>query len=320
MSVSFDVTVEVLWEAWLAFRRGKARSAAIEEFAYYLESNLLDLLADLLGGSYTHGTYKRFVVTDSKRREISVAAVRDRVVHRLLYDYLTRVFDHRFSYDAWSCRKDKGLTAAIKRVQEFARGFPRAYFWRMDIKKFFDSIHQPALIRFLGRPGMDERALGVCKLIIRSYATEPERGMPIGNLTSQIFANVYLNELDRYSAYCIRPLRYARYGDDAIFVFPSLDAAKTGRELAKNFIEKELSLTINPKSDIVKPVRWGIKYLGVWIYPSGKGLMNSVRSRIDERLEWANVSSYSGLVSQNEPERIRALFDWKLYEKIIRRS
>lgn len=318
--MSFDVTVEVLWGAWLAFRRGKECAAAIEEFAYYLENNLLDLLANLLDGSYKHGAYKRFVVTDSKRREISVAAVRDRVVHRLLYDYLTRVFDHRFSYDAWSCRKDKGLTAAIKRVQEFARGFPHAYFWRMDIKKFFDSVHQPTLMRFLGRPRIDEQALDLCESIIKSYATEPERGMPIGNLTSQIFANVYLNELDRYAAHYIRPLRYARYGDDAIFVFPSLSVAKAGRELAKSFIENELSLTINPKSDIVKPIRQGIKYLGVWIYPSGKGLMNSVRSRIDERLEWANVSSYSGLVSQNEPERIRTLFDWKLYEKIIRRS
>lgn len=314
----FDVSIENLWHCWLAFVRGKKRSAAIEDFAYHLEDNLFALRADLISGSYCHGSYRQFTVIDSKRREISVAAVHDRIVHRLLYEYLVPLFDPRFIYDAWSCRRDKGLLGAILRAQEFAHKFPRAYVWRMDIKKFFDSIHHDTLLQLLIARNIDPMALGLCKKIIESYKTRSGFGMPIGNLTSQIFANIYLNEFDRYAAHIIHPLRYMRYGDDALFLMPSRTAAEALREKACAFIREKLYLKINPKNDIVVPIRRGIKFLGVWLYPGGRRLVSRVRKRMDIKLSAGNIASYSGLIRHHEPKRQRVVFHWKLYERIIR--
>lgn len=316
----FDVSIENLWRAWLAFRIGKRRSAATFEFAYSLEHNLFALHTELTQGTYRHGAYRQFTVTDSKRRKISVAPVRDRIVHRLLYEYLVLLFDQRFIYDAWSCRKGKGLLAAIERAQDFAHRFSRAYVWRMDIKKFFDSVHHDTLLKLLTMRNIDPVALALCKTIIESYQTRAGFGIPIGNLTSQVFANIYLNELDRYAMHTIHPLRYMRYGDDALFLMPSQSATDAIRGKVSVFARETLHLTINPKNDIVVPVRRGVKFLGTWIYPHGRRIVTSVRARIGKQLASENVASYSGLVRRHESEREHIKFHWLLYERIIQKS
>ena len=120
------------------------------------------------------------MVTDNKRREISVASIRDRVAHRLLYDYLVKVYDRTFIYDAWSCRKDKGVIGAINRVQDYARGHPRNFVWRMDITKFFDSVQHKTLCFILKRRLQgDPTALALASKIINSYPEKiPERERP----------------------------------------------------------------------------------------------------------------------------------------------
>ena len=163
-----------IWKAWFAFRKGKRMSEGMHEFQYSLESNLFELFQDLNNGVYTHGPYRQFVVCDNKRREISVSSVRDRVVHRLLYDYLVPIWDKTFIYDAWSCRKGKGLLGAIERTQSFLRSFPQAYVWRADIKKFFDSVNHEVLLKILARRTKDASAMGLAKKVIKSFTTGSE--------------------------------------------------------------------------------------------------------------------------------------------------
>src|SRR3990167_7098857 len=164
-----DLSLANIWRSWWNFRRGKRASTAITEFAFYLEQNLYKLHQELINGEYRHGDYEHFIVRDNKRREIAVANVRDRVVHRLLYDYLVPIWDKTFIYDAWSCRKNKGLYGAIDRAQLFMKTYYSGWVWRTDIIKFFDSVNQSTLKRLLRRRVHDPAALWLLDEVINSY-------------------------------------------------------------------------------------------------------------------------------------------------------
>lgn len=164
-----DVSLTNFWRSWQDFRRGKRRSQSIETFEYYLEENLRQLQQDVTSSNYKHGGYQKFIVHDNKRREIAVADVRDRVVHRLLYNYLVPLFDKTFIYDAWSCRKGKGHHAAIARVQSLVSRYYNCWYWRTDITKFFDSINQTVMKELLWRKVKDPVARALMDEVINSY-------------------------------------------------------------------------------------------------------------------------------------------------------
>ena len=166
---SIDTSVTDIWRTWRNFRRGKKPSRAILIFEAELEENLLLLCRDLNSGTYRHSDYSHKIVNEKKRRDIFVASVRDRVVHRLLYDYLTPIFDPVLDYDVWSCRVGKGLHACLWRVANLMTRFPDAWVWRADISKFFDNVNQDVLKNCLIRRVSDPRALELCYEIINSY-------------------------------------------------------------------------------------------------------------------------------------------------------
>lgn len=169
-SVSIDLSLANIWKSWYKFRRGKRKTKELDCFQYFLEKNLLQLYSDLNRNEYKHGGYKKFTVVDNKKRKISVATVRDRIVHRLLYEYLVEIYDKTFIYDAWSCRKGKGLIGAIERTQKFLRKYPDSFVWRSDIKKFFDNVDHQTLIKFLLLKITDNEAIVILKEIISSYS------------------------------------------------------------------------------------------------------------------------------------------------------
>jgi len=168
---SIDLSLRNIWQSWFNFKKGKRMTAKLHAFQFYLEQNLSDLHRDLENGTYRHGGYRKFTVCDNKLREIACAGVRDRVVHRLLYDCLVPIFDKAFIYDAWSCRKDKGLMGAIERAQTFLKKNPLAYVWRADIRKFFDSADQEVLMRFIERRITDPKAVRLIQEVISSFPT-----------------------------------------------------------------------------------------------------------------------------------------------------
>jgi len=254
-----------------------------------------------------------------------VASVRDRVVHRLLYEYLNKIYDKTFIYDAWSCRKNKGLIAAIERTQKFLRKYKNSFIWRADIRKFFDNADHQILLKILFLRVKDTKAMNIIREIIVSYSAPirerervkaPRRGMPIGNLTSQIFANIYLNELDRFVKHIVRPQAYLRYGDDFVIISEKLDLPKQNKNKIIEFIKSELRLEINAQNDIMVKAKQGLKFLGVWIFPKGRKLNKRSWNRARTLLNNKNISSYSGLVKQHCKEKIIKEFNWIILEKL----
>lgn len=312
-----------IWNCWFLFRRGKKASHDIDAFEYTLETNLSGLQADIADGSYRHGGYWIFTVTENKRREIAVASVRDRVVHRLLYEYLVPIYDKTFIFDVWSCRKGKGLVGAIERTQDIFSRYPEAFVWRADIKKFFDSVDHDVLKRILSLRITDPAALRLLRQVIDSYGIADcedgfdarRNGIPIGNLTSQIFANIYLNEADRFVKHELCPAAYLRYGDDFFIIAGSWAEARAFRSRIIAFLRSELRLEINPKHDILIPVRRGLRFLGVEIFPGGRRLNMRNRVRIGRKLSLKNVSSYRGLLRRHESVKRIRRFDWVFLER-----
>ncbi len=140
-----DLSLENIWRSWFEFRKGKRATDDLYAFQYYMENHLYELFKDLNSGRYCHGGYREFIVCDNKRREISVATLRDRIVHRLIYDFLEKIYDKTFIYDAWSSRKGKGLLGAIERASYFLKSYPHTHthtpqshfpwIWKCDVRK-----------------------------------------------------------------------------------------------------------------------------------------------------------------------------------------
>lgn len=169
------MSLKNIWSSWFAFRKGKRPTAELYEFQHHLERNLFELFKDLNKGNYRHGGYKTFIVSDNKRREISVASIRDRVVHRLVYDHLNKSYDKTFIYDAWSCRLGKGLLGAIERAQHFLKKYPHSFVWKGDVHKFFDSVDQKTLVEILSFRVKDAKTYKVLEEIIGSFSEGIDR-------------------------------------------------------------------------------------------------------------------------------------------------
>lgn len=281
-----------------------------------LEANLLQLAQALQTGTYRHGQYDLFVVHDPKRREIAVAQVGDRIVHRLLYSYLMPIWDKTFDYDAWGCRPDKGLLAAVQRAQAHSKKYQAGWIWRGDISKFFDTIDQPTLRQLLQRRVTTPVAQRLLENVLIGYSLGNQRGMPIGNLTSQIFANIYLNQFDRYVRQELKPLAYIRYGDDFVLWLPHHAAAFRARHTGTQFLVEELKLQINPKHDLVQPAKNRLAYLGVDLWPTGRRLQKHTKARIDRQLTMYNSASYDALFRHHQPDRYRRNLQQNLFDKI----
>lgn len=168
-NVSIDVSLANIWKCWFLFRKGKKATPTIDEFSFYLEENLRRLENSIQNSTYQHSGYATFVVSDNKRRDVSVASVRDRVVHRILYEYLVEIYDKTFIFDVWSCRKEKGLLGAINRAEHFLTHFPRSFIWRTDIRKFFDNVDHVVLTEILTFRISDPVALKLLMTVINSY-------------------------------------------------------------------------------------------------------------------------------------------------------
>lgn len=314
---SIEISLGMIWQSWWAYSKGKHSSRDLQEFQYYLEANLFQLWQDLQSGQYKHGGYRQFRVTDNKARDISVARMRDRVVHRLLYDYLTPLYDKTFIYDAWSCRVGKGLIGCVQRTQQFLRSSPDAFIWRADVQKFFDSVNHEVLLSIIRRKVTDPKVLCLLEEVIRSFASFKGQGtgMPIGNLTSQIFANIYLNELDRFVKNTLKPYAYLRYGDDFILIHNDLKLLGMFQNKTESFLNEQLKLKLHTKNNLIIKAKHGLKFLGVVLYPKGRRLNRRNWSRTQRRINTRNIGSYWGLVGQNQPADLKKL-QWCTLPKV----
>lgn len=276
-----------------------------------MESNIDQLHQLLTSRAYHHGTYAHFIVQDSKKREIAVAPVRDRVVHRLIYDFLVPQWDKAFIFDAWSCRNNKGQHKAIERAASYMQEYANGWVWRADIRKFFDSVNQATLFKLVQRRTNCPDALWLIEEVLSSfYKNEPGRGMPIGNLTSQIFANIYQNEFDRFMAHTLKPSAYLRYGDDWLCFAADRATLEIIRQQAAQFLVNVLNLNLSQKLDLLLPVRKGVTYLGIDLWSNGYRITKPTQARVRLKINPSNFSSYEALVQQFSNEHGLKRFYW----------
>jgi retron-type reverse transcriptase len=262
--ISFDNLIRAAGQA----SRGKRHKPAVARFMFDLEPELLRLQAALANGTYRPGRYTVFEIRDPKRRRICAAPFRDRVVHHAVCNLLEPHLDNRLIFDTYACRTGKGGHAAIRRAQRFARRYP--YFLKCDIRRYFESIDHNTLKALLRRIIKDCRLLALLDTIIDHHPpyTEPGRGLPIGNLTSQHFANLYLGELDHHVKERMRLKAYIRYMDDLLFFGDNKSLLHRAAFEIERFVRSRLILKIKEDSVQLAPVTEGISFLGFRIFPA----------------------------------------------------
>jgi RNA-directed DNA polymerase len=213
--------LENIYIAYLKARRCKRYKNEILRYTKNIEKQLLEINYELNSQTYEHGKYYEFIVNDSKKRVIKAAPFKDRIIHHALCNIIEPIFDKKFIYDSYACRKGKGSHKAIKRFRQFLKiiktknnleNYNNIYCLKCDIVKYFQSVDKTTLIKLIKRSIFNKNVLNLIKIVLNSN----EIGLPIGNLTSQLFANIYLHELDFYIKNVLKCKYYIRYMDDFV--------------------------------------------------------------------------------------------------------
>jgi retron-type reverse transcriptase len=314
-SYQYIISIENLLEAWTEFIDGKRSRKDVQKFSRNLMSNIISLHRDLAMKNYRHSAYELFKISDPKPREIHKANVRDRLLHRALYRTLYPFFDKTFISDSYSCRLDKGTHRAMNRFREFAyiasqNNTKTTWVLKCDIKKFFHSIDHDILIKILNKYIKNEDIRWLIFQVINSFfSTENDVGLPLGNITSQLFANVYMNEFDQFVKHRLKAKYYIRYADD--FVILSRDKQHLDELLLKirEFLEKELKLNLHEKKICIKNYASGVDFLGWVHFPGYRRIRTTTGRRVIRRLKEHSkkelVASYRGLLSHGNAYRLK---------------
>lgn len=304
----------MLHNAYRGARRLKRYRQEVLAFSWRLEQNLWQLHRQLADGSYPHGAYRQFVVNDSKKRLIRAAPFRDRIVHKAVCLVLEPLFEPNFIHDSYACRKGKGTHKAVRRLESFIKtsgGVEEVYVLKCDVSKFFFSIDHQKLKQILFKHLADKQTCRLLELIIDSHSDSPNRGIPIGNLTSQLFANIYLNELDQFVKHELKERRYIRYMDDFIVVGNDKVQLHKTKTIIEEFLSERLELTLHPRKAIVKPAVCGVDFLGYVIFGTHRRLRSSTVRRFTKRMR-----RYKSLVEQgvmSHDKLVAATRSWDAY-------
>jgi len=289
------ITPENLFYAWEDFRRDKKKKEDVLIFEKNLESEIFKLHRELKSETYRHSGYVDFYISDPKRRHIHKAIVRDRVLHHAIMSILYPLYDKVFIHNSFSCRigkgNHKGVGALRSMVQKESKNDTKQVFiLKCDIEKFFDSIDHDVLITILKTRIKDEKLMKLLVEVIESFTSDrstlfERRGVPIGNLTSQLFANVYMDMFDQHMKHTLKVEHYARYTDD--FVIVSEDKKYLDLLLPKirKFLDTDLRLGIHPKKITIRKYTHGIDFLGYIVLPHYTKVRMRTVKRISRRIK-----------------------------------
>ncbi len=314
---SFDevTSLENLCAAWEEFAAGKRGKTDVQEFSDNLMDNILQLHKDLTTHKYRHGGYRAFRISDPKPRQIHKASVRDRLLHHAVHRLLYPFFDRIFVADSFSCRIDKGTHAALNRFRDLALKVGKNHtrtVWvlKCDIRKFFASVNQTILLKLLFERIPDD---DICLLLVNIVGSfnsgRSGVGIPLGNLTSQLFANVYLNELDLFVKQYLRFSHYIRYADDFVFLSPYKNELLAILPIVSDYLQNNLRLTMHPDKIILKTFGSGVDFLG-WTHFSDHRVLRKTTERrmfkrIAEHPSKATIKSYLGLLSHGDTQSLQ---------------
>jgi RNA-directed DNA polymerase len=311
-----DITsVENLLEGWNEFVKGKKKRKDVQMFQLHLMDRILDLHLDLRNRTYKHKGYEAFTISDPKPRSIHKASVRDRILHRAMYRKLYPFFDKTFISDSFSCRNNKGTHKALDRFTYFYRkgsknNTQNCWVLKCDIRKFFASIDHGILFKILEKYIPDKNILELLREIVGSFSSaEPCKGLPLGNLTSQLLVNIYMNEFDQFIKHKIKAKYYIRYADDFVILCQDKGWLESILVEIEKLLFDELKLSLHPNKVSIKTISSGVDYLG-WIhFPHHRVLRTATKKRMfrniklkEEKME--TIQSYLGMLKHGNGYRL----------------
>jgi len=308
------ISLENLLEAWQEFLPGKRDRKDVQEFRANLMDNIIKLHCDLVYHKYEHGGYEAFKVLDPKTRNIHKAAVSDRLLHHAIYRQLYPFFDRTFIFDSYSCRIEKGAHKAITRFNQFFLKVSKnetktCLVLKGDIRKFFASIDHEILINIFKEYIPNENIIWLLTKVINSFQVENGKGLPLGNLTSQLFANLYLSEFDRFVKHKIKAKFYIRYADDFVILSGGKGWLENQVPIIKEFLWLRLNLEIHPNKMYIKTMSSGVDFLGWVNFPGYKVLRQATKRRMFRKLKENSykedsLNSYLGMISHGNAKKI----------------
>lgn len=319
------VKLENLLPAWEEFLMGKKKKRDVQEFQKYLMENISLLHEELVAGTYRHGAYYAFKISDPKPRDIHKALVRDRLIHHAIYRQLYPAFDRTWIADSYSCRNNKGTHKAINKFRAFAYKVSKnntrtCWVLKCDVRKFFASIDQEKLIAIVSKRVQDPRTIGLISDIIKSFSSRPGKGLPLGNLTSQVLVNVYMNEFDQFAKHVLKGKFYIRYADAFVFMSESKQWLEGLILRISEFLSERLALSLHPDKVYIATLASGIDFLG-WIhFPDHRVLRTSTKKRMLRNLAKDSteqrIQSYKGMLSHGNAHKLSTRYLQQSYTVI----
>lgn len=293
------VDLENLYLAFWKARMGKNNVNYVKEYRQNLNTNLISLASEISSTEVLVGNYKYFKVFDPKERIISAAPFSERVLHHALMNICHPIFESYQIFDSYASRLGKGTYAAIERAKKFQKKYN--WFLKLDVRKFFDSIDHKILFQLICRKIKDKRLLVIFQKIIKSYEVEKGKGLPIGNLTSQYFANHYLAVADHFVKESLKIPAYARYMDDMVLWHNDKEQLLTIGRSFRHFILDRLDLHLKPFC-LNKPSA-GLPFLGYVVFPNKLHLNRDSRKRFRRKLNEFQCKVKNGSYSEQEYQR-----------------
>lgn len=314
-------SLENLFKAFNDFKNGKEYKKDVSLFSVRLFDNLILLHKELLSDNYVHGKYTYFKINDPKSRDIHKASVRDRVVHHSIYNAIYGFFDNKFIDDSYSCRVNKGTHKALNKFQKIIKNEiffnQKVYILKCDIRKCFASVDHHILKSILGRHIICHRFTKVLNSIIDSFSSENiGKGIPLGNLTSQLFINIYLNELDIYIKKDLRVKNYIRYADDFVIIGKNEDKLKNIADKINLFLFSRLKMNLHIDKVFIKNISKGVDFLGFVHFNRYRVLRTKTKRIILKKVKNSTnkkqVDSYIGFIGHGNSFKLK-----KKIEKLI---
>lgn len=308
------ISTENLLHAWNKFVKGKRHKKDVAEFSLNLLDNIFKLHDDLRYKKYKHSEYEHFKISDPKPRDIHKATVRDRVLHCAILFIINPYFDNKFIHDCYSSRDFKGTHRAIDRFTSFYRKVSKnntrtCWVLKCDIKKFFASIDHDILLQIFRRHIEDDEINFLIREIVLSFHVEKGKGLPLGNLTSQLLVNIYMNEFDQFMKHELKVKYYIRYADDFVILSEDKDYLENILVRLTVFLKDSLKLTLHPKKISINTFSSGVDFLGWVNFADHKVLRATTKRRLLQGVKGKDitsntVSSYVGLLKHGNGHKV----------------
>lgn len=288
--------IENLQLAYHKAQKGKAGKIEVFEYGKRLRENLRKLQQQILSGNVEIGKYRYFTIYDPKKRLICAAPFGHRVLHHALMNVCHPFFEKVQIFDSYASRTGKGTYASLKRAKHFNKHYK--WFLKLDFRKYFDSLDHTILKKQLNRLFKDSRLLNIFGSIVDSYCVNQNKGVPIGNLTSQYFANHYLALVDHYVKEILKIRAYVRYMDDIVLWHDNKKMLLNAGTSLKEFSKNELKLILKPFC--LNQNLQGLPFLGYLLYPDKIRLAHRSRTRFIKKLSIYEINLISGIWTQKE--------------------